>query len=80
MPLSASTVARLKEKWQAEYNGWKTRSLKGLELVYMWVDGIYVKAGLEKEKAAVLTVIAGLSNGRKEILHLGNGYRKYKES
>ena len=23
-----------------------------LEVVYMWVDGVYVKAGLEKEKAA----------------------------
>jgi putative transposase len=79
-PLSASTVARLKEKWQAEYNTWKTRSLKALEVVYMWVDGIYVKAGLEKEKAAVLTVIAGLSDGRKEILHLGSGYRESKES
>lgn len=79
-PLSASTVARLKEKWQGEYNEWKTRSLKDLEVVYLWVDGIYVKAGLEKEKAALLTAIAGLSDGRKEILHLGSGYRESKES
>jgi putative transposase len=79
-PLSGSTVARLKEKWQAEYRVWKTRSLKDLEVVYLWVDGIYVKAGLEKEKAAVLTVIAGLSDGRKEILHLESGYRESKES
>jgi putative transposase len=39
-----------------------------------------VKAGLEKEKAALLTVIAGLSDGRKEILHLESGYRESKES
>jgi len=79
-PLSASTVGRLKEKWQAEYNGWKSRELKGLQVVYLWADGLYVKAGLEKEKAALLTVIAGLSDGRKEILHLESGYRESKES
>jgi putative transposase len=28
--------------------------LSELEPVYLWVDGIYVKAGLEKEKAAML--------------------------
>jgi transposase-like protein len=79
-PLSGSTVARLKEKWQAEYSQWKTRSLKDLQIVYVWVDGLYVKAGLEKEKAAVLTVVASLSDGSKEILQLGSGYRESKES
>jgi transposase-like protein len=79
-PLSASTVARLKAKWQAEYNGWKARDLSGLQVVYLWADGLYVKAGLEKEKAALLTVIAGLSDGSKEILHLASGYRESTES
>ena len=79
-PLSGSTVARLKEKWQAEYNLWKTRSLTGREIVYVWADGLYVKAGLEKEKAVVLAVVAALSDGRKEVLHLGSGYRESKES
>jgi hypothetical protein len=26
------------------------------EVVYLWVDGVYVKAGLEKDKAASLVV------------------------
>jgi len=52
-PISANTVARLKEEWQAEWREWKRRSLEGLQVVYLWVDGIYVKAGLEKEKAAL---------------------------
>src|SRR3990172_5147724 len=47
-PVSASTVARLKEGWQAEWHEWKRRSLEGLQVVYLWVDGVYVKAGLEK--------------------------------
>ena len=29
----------------------------------MWVDGVYVKAGLEREKAAILVVMAALSCG-----------------
>ena len=34
-PVSASTVARLKEKWQAEWWQWKQRSLEGLQVVYL---------------------------------------------
>jgi len=46
-PISASTVARLKERWHAAGREWKNRSLGEVEVVYMWVDGVYVKAGLE---------------------------------
>jgi transposase-like protein len=51
-PLSASTMLRVKQAWQAEYETWKRRDLSGLELVYCWADGLYVKAGLEDGKAA----------------------------
>lgn len=79
-PLSASTVARLKEKWQAEHVQWSRRSLKDLEVVYLWVDGIYVKAGLEKDKAALLVAVAGLSDGRKTLVALEAGYRESESS
>ena len=79
-PISAGTVARLKEKWQGELKEWKEGSLAGLEVVYLWVDGVYVKAGLEKTKAALLVVIAGLSDGRKVVLALEPGYRESTES
>ena len=79
-PISASTVARLKEKWRQEWGTWNRRSLKELEVVYLWVDGVYVKAGLEKEKAAVLVVLGGLSDGRKEILAVVPGHRESTES
>jgi putative transposase len=75
-PLSPSSVARLKEAWQAEYEAWCQRPLGHLEVVYLWVDGIYVKAGLEKEKAALLTVIAALRDGRKVVLAVTPGYRE----
>ena len=79
-PISANTVARLKEKWSAEWEEWSTRRLGELEVVYLWVDGIYVKAGFEKEKAAVLAVMAALSDGSKVIVALKAGYRESKEA
>jgi len=79
-PVSASTVARLKEGWQAEWCEWKQRSLEGLQVVYLWVDGVYVKAGLEKQKAALLVVIGALLDGRKVILAVEPGYRESTES
>ena len=66
-PISASTVARLKDKWNDELAQWRARPLDDLEVVYMWVDGVYVKAGLEREKAAILVVMAALSDGRKVV-------------
>jgi transposase-like protein len=63
-PISAGTVARLKEKWQGELKEWKEGS----------------QAGLEKTKAALLVAIAGLSDGRKLVLGLKPGYRESTES
>ncbi|MFQ5875978.1 MAG: IS256 family transposase [Dehalococcoidia bacterium] len=79
-PVSASTVARLKEKWHAELAEWRQRPLDDLEVVYMWVDGVYVKAGLEKEKAAILVVLAALSDGSKVVVTAVPGYRESTES
>ena len=75
-PLSASSLDRLKAAWQAEYEAWKRRPLGELEVVYLWVDGIYVKAGLEKEKAAVLVAVAALRDGRKVVLAVEAGARE----
>lgn len=75
-PLSASTVARLKEHWQGELETWRQRPLDELEVVYLWVDGVYVKAGLEKEKAAVLVALGALTDGSKVVLAVEAGYRE----
>jgi transposase-like protein len=79
-PLSASSIVRLKAKWQLEYEEWKKQDLSGMEVVYQWADGIYVKAGLEKDKAALLVIIGALTNGRKVFLACESGYRESKES
>ena len=75
-PLSGPTVARLKQKWHRELALWQTRRLEDTEVVYLWVDGIYVKAGLEKDKAALLVVLAALSDGRKVLLAVTPGHRE----
>ena len=65
-PVSASTVARLKEKWHADLARWRQRSLDDLEAVYQWVDGF--TAGLEKEKAAILVLLVAFADGRKIVV------------
>jgi putative transposase len=75
-PVSASTVARLKAQWQVEYEEWRNRRLDELELTYLWVDGLYVKAGLEKDKAAMLVALGALSDGRKVVLAVMPGHRE----
>ena len=70
----------MKERWHSDAAAWHERSLAELELVYLWVDGVYVKAGLEKDKAALLVAIGGLADGRKVPIALRNGYRESTES
>lgn len=79
-PLSGATIQRLKAGWQAEYEDWNRRRLEEFEVVYLWVDGVYVKAGLEKDKAALLVVVAGVSDGQKVVLSVSAGYRESTES
>lgn len=79
-PLSASSIARLKTSWQAEYEQWKQRPLGELRVVYLWVDGIYVKAGLEKEKAALLVAVAALEDGTKAVVAVESGQRESTQS
>ena len=79
-PLSSSSIARLRGQWETDYQTWQERRLDDRELVYAWADGIYVKAGLEKDKACLLVIIGAMSDGRKEVLALVSGYRESTES
>lgn len=79
-PLSPASIERLKGKWQVEYEQWKRRDLSELKIAYQWADGIYVKAGLEKDKAALLVIIGATVSGEKVLLACESGYRESKES
>lgn len=39
-----------------------------IRIVYLWADGIYVKAGLENGKATFLVLIRALSNDEKVVM------------
>jgi putative transposase len=79
-PLSPSSIVRLKAEWQADFVAWQTRRLDHERYLYCWVDGIYLAAGQEDEKSALLCVLGLRANGQKELLALGLGYRESAES
>ena len=74
--LWASAVVRLKERWETEYDAWRSRPLGGQRYAYVWADGIYLGAGLEAEKSALLCVLGVREDGTKELLALELGYRE----
>lgn len=79
-PLSPSSIVRLKAAWQAEFTAWQTRRLDGERYLYCWVDGIYLAAGQEDEKSALLCVVGLRADGQKELLAISLGYRESAES
>jgi putative transposase len=79
-PLSPASLGRLKAQWQHQYAAWKQRRLDDLEVVYVWADGLYVKAGLEDTSAALLVMIGALTEGRQVVLAVESGQRESKES
>jgi transposase-like protein len=79
-PLSASSIQRLKARFELEYNAWARRDLSDLAVVYWWADGLYVKAGIEDRKSALLTIVGALTTGEKIVLACESGERESKES
>ena len=77
--LSPSTIVRLKQQWQAEYEAWRT-GLADKRYVYLWCDGVYPKAGLQGDKTAFLVVLGVNAEGVKEPLAIVEGYRESTES
>jgi transposase-like protein len=77
--LSASTILRLRADWQAEYGAFRSRPITK-RFAYVWCDGIYLGAGLEKENSCLLVVIGAGEDGRKELLAMDLGYRESTES
>jgi transposase-like protein len=78
-PLSDATIVRLKAAWKNEYEQWQKRPLEA-EYLYVWVDGVYPKAGPKEENLALLVVVGLNRRGDKEILALAEGYRESAES
>jgi putative transposase len=79
-PLSSASISRLRADWEVEYPSWRQRSLAELDIVYCWADGLYVKAGLESGKAALLVIIGATRAGEKVLLAVESGQRESTES
>jgi transposase-like protein len=77
--LSASTVIRLEERWQAEHEAWRTRPITA-RCAYLWADGVYLGVGTEREHGCLLVVIGAREDGSKELLAMELGYRESAES
>jgi transposase-like protein len=78
--LSASTVNRLTEAWQAEHAEWSTRDLSDRDYVYMWVDGVHFNIRLEEDRLCCLVIVGVRPDGTKELVALADGYRESTDS
>ncbi len=59
--LSASTVVRLKQKWEQDFKNWVRRDLTGTRYVYFWADGIHFNVRLEdaENKRQCIPILIG---------------------
>ena len=78
--LSAATITKMTQTWQAERQAFALRDLSGVGHVYVWADGIHVNVRLDSEKLCLLVLIGVRSDGRKELVALTDGYREATES
>ena len=78
--LSATSVTRMTEVWQGEYEDWSKRGLAGKHYVYFWADGIHVQARLENDAQCLLVIIGATPEGNKELVGLTDGVRENAQS
>lgn len=74
--LSPSTISRLTQKFKAQYAAFEKQDLSERKYVYIWCDGIYLKAGLGTEKACLMVLIGADTEGKKHLIALREGYRE----
>ncbi len=78
--LSSTSVVRLKQVWEKDFEEWNRRSLEGKRYVYLWVDGVHFNVRLEGERACILVVIGATAEGEKELVAVHDGVRESEQS
>jgi putative transposase len=78
--LSATSVTRLLEAWQGEYEDWSKRDLSGKRYVYLWADGIYFGCRLTDDRPCLLVLMGATADGRKELIAMIDGQRESETS
>jgi transposase-like protein len=77
--LSATTISRLKMKWQEEHVEWRHRDLSNKRYVYWWADGIYSNVRMD-DKLCLLVIIGATEDGKKELVAVEDGFRESTDS
>jgi putative transposase len=52
-----NAIVRLKERWEQEYEAWRSQPLWDHRYRYVWPDGVYLDAGTEAKKTALGTTV-----------------------
>jgi len=75
--LSKSTVSRITQQLNGDFEAWRKRDLSDLNVLYLFLDGQYhaARQGTD-EKEGVLSAYAILEDGRPVLLHLDLGPRE----
>ena len=78
--LSASVVTRLTTDWQKEQDQFAHRSLKDVDYVYVYADGIHFNVRLEEARLCALVIVGVRTDGTKELVSISDGHRESTES
>jgi transposase-like protein len=78
--LSPTTIVRMKELWQGEYENFCRRELSGKRYVYLWADGIYFNIRLTDDRPCVLVLMGATEDGTKELIAMIDGQRESEQS
>ena len=79
--LSAATITRLTQSWQAERESFMARDLSQRDYVYIWVDGIHTGVRLGgDDRLCCLVMVGARLDGTKELVAIAEGYRESTES
>ena len=78
--LSASVITRLTTEWQKERDHFAHRSLKDVDYVYVFADGIHFNVRLEEARLCALVIVGVRADGTKELVSITDGHRESTES
>ena len=71
--LSASVITRLTTDWQRERDQFAHRSLKDVDYVYVYADGIHFNVRLEEARLCALVIVGVRTDGTKELVSIEMG-------
>ncbi len=79
--LSRSSISRANKALKEAFNSWRCRDLSLEEIVYLFLDGIYLGVrGNSREREAVLVAHGINREGKRVVLHISLGGRESTES